>query len=108
MPRGDDRPDPRPKRPTRTEGGIPERVPGATVEAPPQRGMLMLRALLSSVIALALLAGAAVAKQDDKQTADTKANRNLDKSGTKAVITNADPDKGTITLKYKDEDGKEV
>lgn len=62
----------------------------------------MLRAMLTSTLLVVFL-GAGFANGDDK---DAKQNKN-DKS-TKATITKVDRQKGTITVKMKDANNKEV
>jgi hypothetical protein len=62
----------------------------------------MLRAFLCSVAVLALFLGGALADEKGKQD-----NKNRDK-GQQATITKVDVQNGTITIKMKDKDGKEV
>ncbi len=62
----------------------------------------MVRAMLSSFVLVVFLGSGFVAG-DEKDTKDTKNDK-----GTKATITKVDRQKGTITVKMKDENNKDV
>jgi hypothetical protein len=66
----------------------------------------MLRTLGSATILMLLTVGLALAQDKAGQFKD----KDKDKAGTptKAMISKVDPTKNTVTLKYKDRDGKEM
>ncbi len=81
----------------------------------------MLRLSICSVTALAILVGGALAADQNKATNDknTEANkaandrsadhaRDKTNQGEKATITKVNPKEGTVTLRMKDENGKDV
>ena len=61
----------------------------------------MMRAMLSSVLVLAVVAVGLATWADDAKKTDAK-------KGVKATITKVDPKAKTITVKMKDKDGKDV
>jgi len=63
----------------------------------------MLRASLGSVVIVAAFA-ICMARAEDQKGKDS----DKDKQRTKATITQVDPKNGTITVKMKDKDGKDV